>query len=293
MKWMVKARTNSVAFTALWTTAPVLVSLISFATFVALGHKLDVATAFTALALFGMIRQPLNVIPMWIVQILQTLVALNRISVYLAEEEVSPQVSSLKREGRPAAAELEEGLGFEAASFKWNEVEAQEEDKGKKDKKKGKKRQPSPPVSEATDIDEPQPRFELRDLSVRFPEGKLTVVTGPTASGKTALLVCASIGSHFSSLMSLQLALLGEMTPLGGRLFMAKDLAAIDPATSLVHGISYAAQSPWLRHQSIKDNILFGQPLDEERYEAVIEACALRTDLLILEDGDGTEIGAR
>lgn len=32
-------------------------------------------------------------------------------------------------------------------------------------------------------------RFELRDISVKFPEGKLTVVTGPTASGKTALLV--------------------------------------------------------------------------------------------------------
>lgn len=32
-------------------------------------------------------------------------------------------------------------------------------------------------------------RFELRDLSIRFPEGELSVVTGPTASGKTALLV--------------------------------------------------------------------------------------------------------
>lgn len=32
-------------------------------------------------------------------------------------------------------------------------------------------------------------RFELRDIDVLFPEGELTVVTGPTASGKTALLV--------------------------------------------------------------------------------------------------------
>jgi excinuclease UvrABC ATPase subunit len=31
--------------------------------------------------------------------------------------------------------------------------------------------------------------FELLDVSVKFPEGQLTVVTGPTASGKTALLV--------------------------------------------------------------------------------------------------------
>ncbi len=32
-------------------------------------------------------------------------------------------------------------------------------------------------------------KFELRDLTIKFPEGELTVVTGPTASGKTALLV--------------------------------------------------------------------------------------------------------
>lgn len=31
--------------------------------------------------------------------------------------------------------------------------------------------------------------FQLRDISVVFPPRKLTLVTGPTASGKTALLV--------------------------------------------------------------------------------------------------------
>ncbi|KAF8133513.1 P-loop containing nucleoside triphosphate hydrolase protein, partial [Mycena galopus ATCC 62051] len=109
-------------------------------------------------------------------------------------------------------------------------------------------------------------RFELRDISVLFPEGKLSIITGPTASGKTALLM----------------ALLGEMTLLpGGRIIMSKNL------------ISYAAQSPWLRHQSIRDNILFGYPYEEARYRQVIECCALQPDLEMLEDGDATEIGAR
>ena len=87
------------------------------------------------------------------------------------------------------------------------------------------------------------------------------------------------------------MALLGEMTTISGRTVMRKKPSQID--NGLMHSISYAAQSPWLRHQSIKDNILFGYPFDEERYNAVIEACALGPDLEMLEDGDQTEIGAR
>ena len=89
-----------------------------------------------------------------------------------------------------------------------------------------------------------------------------------------------------------QLALLGEMTQLGGELVLNKNPSKID-GNGLMHCLSYAAQSPWLQHLSIKDNILFGSPLDEDRYEQVIDACALRADLDMLEDGDATEIGAR
>ncbi|KAH0826125.1 hypothetical protein J3R83DRAFT_5915 [Lanmaoa asiatica] len=294
MKWMVKARLNSVMFTALWNSAPIFVSLISFFVYVYQGNQLTIPVAFTSIALFNMIRQPLNIIPSWIVQINQTGVALKRIETYLGEEEVTEQVSSIKHTRVPADSLVtDDGLAIDGGTFKWNEVPEQEI-KGAGDGKKngtvksGKStasgsRSPSDETNTAVDAGSLSGRpeiedhkFELQDISVRFPEGELTLITGPTASGKSALL----------------LALLGEMTITNGRLIMSKNTSKIDEYGNM-HAISYAAQSPWLRHQSIRDNILFGYPYDEERYNAVVECCALKPDLDIFEDGDQTEIGAR
>lgn len=89
------------------------------------------------------------------------------------------------------------------------------------------------------------------------------------------------------------MAVLGEMTLLpGGRIIMSKFPSKVDEH-GFTHSISYAAQTPWLRHQSIKDNIIFGYPFDAERYNQVVECCALQPDLDQFEDGDRTEIGAR
>ena len=73
---------------------------------------------------------------------------------------------------------------------------------------------------------------------------------------------------------------------------MSKEPVKVDEH-GLTHSMSYAAQTPWLQHQTIKGNILFGSPFEEARYKAVVECCALKTDLDIFEDGDATEIGAR
>jgi ABC-type transport system involved in cytochrome bd biosynthesis fused ATPase/permease subunit len=45
--------------------------------------------------------------------------------------------------------------------------------------------------------------------------------------------------------------------------------------------------------ESIKVNILFGEPYDEERYRKTIMACGLEPDLKLLDDGDETEIGEK
>ena len=52
-------------------------------------------------------------------------------------------------------------------------------------------------------------------------------------------------------------------------------------------------QNPWIQNKTIRDNILFGLPLHEHRYNRAIEACQLAADLEILKGGDLTEIGEK
>lgn len=44
---------------------------------------------------------------------------------------------------------------------------------------------------------------------------------------------------------------------------------------------------------TLKENIMFGQPWDQARYERVLHACALELDLEILAAGDQTKVGRR
>jgi ABC-type transport system involved in cytochrome bd biosynthesis fused ATPase/permease subunit len=44
---------------------------------------------------------------------------------------------------------------------------------------------------------------------------------------------------------------------------------------------------------TIRDNVLFGSPMDQERYDAVLSACGLEQDLEMLKAGDLTEIGEK
>lgn len=57
--------------------------------------------------------------------------------------------------------------------------------------------------------------------------------------------------------------------------------------------VAYAAQRAWIQNATLRDNVLFGSPMDPERYARVLSACALTSDLDLLEAGDQTEIGEK
>ncbi len=53
------------------------------------------------------------------------------------------------------------------------------------------------------------------------------------------------------------------------------------------------SQQAWIQNCTVQENILFGKPLDEKRYQNVIAACALKPDIELLPAGDQTEIGEK
>ncbi|KAH9652208.1 ABC transporter C family member 3 [Citrus sinensis] len=104
----------------------------------------------------------------------------------------------------------------------------------------------------------------LRDINLKVFHGMRVAVCGTVGSGKSSLLSC----------------ILGEVPKISGALKLCGTKA-------------YVAQSPWIQSGNIEDNILFGKPMDREKYDRVLEACSLKKDLEILSFGDQTVIGER
>ena len=61
-----------------------------------------------------------------------------------------------------------------------------------------------------------------------------------------------------------------------------------------MHGkTAYVSQTAWIQTGSVRENILFGSPMDSHRYQETIEMCSLAKDLEFLPFGDQTKIGER
>lgn len=57
--------------------------------------------------------------------------------------------------------------------------------------------------------------------------------------------------------------------------------------------MAYVPQQAWIQNATVRDNILFGKGMEDSKYEEILNACALKTDLEILTGGDMTEIGEK
>uniref|UniRef100_A0A2H8TSM5 Putative multidrug resistance-associated protein lethal(2)03659 n=1 Tax=Melanaphis sacchari TaxID=742174 RepID=A0A2H8TSM5_9HEMI len=109
-----------------------------------------------------------------------------------------------------------------------------------------------------------QTENSLENINLTVKPGRLVAVIGPVGAGKSSLL-------H---------AILRELPLSEGNI-------------SVRGVVSYASQEPWLFAGSVQQNILFGLPMDKERYKKVIKVCALKTDFEQFPYGDRTIVGER
>uniref|UniRef100_A0A4W3JBM4 ATP-binding cassette, sub-family C (CFTR/MRP), member 3 n=1 Tax=Callorhinchus milii TaxID=7868 RepID=A0A4W3JBM4_CALMI len=206
-----------------WSSAPFLVALTTFSVYVTVDENnvLDAQKAFVSLALFNVLRFPLNMLPQVISSIVQASVSLKRLQKFLSHDELDPK--SVNREKSYCISVL-------GGSFCWTRGD--------------------PAV--------------LHNIDLVAPEGALVAVVGHVGCGK-------------SSLVS---ALLGEMERLEG-------------SVSVQGSVAYVPQQAWVQNATLRENIVFGQPHIEHKYQLTLQACALLPDLTVLPGGDNTEIGEK
>ncbi|KAK8608369.1 hypothetical protein V6N13_023795 [Hibiscus sabdariffa] len=104
----------------------------------------------------------------------------------------------------------------------------------------------------------------LRDVNLEVRKGEKIAVCGPVGAGKSSIL-------H---------AMLGEIPKISGTVYVSGSIA-------------YVSQTSWIQSGTIRDNILYGKPMDEEIYKRAVKSCALDKDIDNFDLGDLTEIGQR
>nr|UJH94494.1 Ycf1.1 [Starmerella bombicola] len=144
----------------IWTFTPFIVSCSTFAVYVFVAKKtLTTEIVFPALALFNMLGFPMAVFPMLITGLIESNVALKRITNYLTGEELQPEavtrVSAATNVGEP-------GVVLSNATFVYK-------------------------ASNSTETD--NAAYAIRNVSLASRAGELTCVVGQVGSGKSSLLI--------------------------------------------------------------------------------------------------------
>jgi ABC-type multidrug transport system fused ATPase/permease subunit len=153
-------------FTLLWFTSPILVTVMSFTSYTKLEHKqLSSSVAFTSMAIFLILRGPLNILPNSITELLETIVSMRRIEAFLNEGEIWKYSNTVK-EATPESiaqspmsfsqpAQVTNTIGFTNATFKWH----------------------TKATADASNTLTPsQGAFMLKNLTLSFPIGKLSLI---------------------------------------------------------------------------------------------------------------------
>jgi ATP-binding cassette subfamily C (CFTR/MRP) protein 1 len=228
------------------------------------GNELTTATIFASLQLFNVIQFPMQVLPTVFSFLSDGHVAIVRISRILKAEELPHEV--IVRTEQENAIDASGDFAFEtieAPDHSDKQVLSGDLNREEDEEHSGPEHSSAATLlRDAVANGKQTGHFTLNDIDLHIPRGSFVCIFGQIGSGKSALLQ----------------ALIGEMKQTRG-------LVTFGGSVSLV------TQHPWIQNTSVRDNILFGQSMNEDRLERVVQACALSRDLELFSDGINTEIG--
>ncbi|KAL0575903.1 hypothetical protein V5O48_006076 [Marasmius crinis-equi] len=243
---------------------PVLASVLAFVTYSLSGHDLNPADVFASLTLFNLLRMPLMMLPMSLSSVADAANAVKRLyPVFEAE---------ILGETRIVDGVLDNAIEVKAASFSWDAPPPEPENKkaAKKAAALAKKLAASRPATADGHADPEKEKaadfepFQVKNVTMAIPRGQLVAVVGRVGSGKSSLLQ----------------GLIGEMRRTEGTVRFGGS-------------VGYCPQSAWIQNATIRENVTFGRPFEEERYWKAIRDSCLESDLEMLPFGDMTEVGEK
>ncbi|KAF9295164.1 hypothetical protein BGZ88_002674 [Linnemannia elongata] len=243
------------------TSIPTLMGLLSFMVYALAGGPghgrgyLSPQVVFVSLSLFGRLAVPIGRASRVISMVISLRVAAGRIQRFLMLEELDwAVVGALPESGEDRDQERDDASAIVIRDGVFSWTPAGTNF-----------------IAATTGNNEPAPVDNrkdfvstLQDINLTILKGSLTAVVGRVGQGKSSLLS----------------ALIGEMYKQQG-------------SVHVIGSVAFVSQQAWIQNGTIMDNILFGLPLDQERYDSVIQASCLQQDLEMLAAGDQTEIGER
>ncbi|KAL0389213.1 UNVERIFIED_CONTAM: ABC transporter C family member 3 [Sesamum calycinum] len=149
--WLRKYAYASSAVMLVFSGAHIFVSLATFGSCILLGIPLESGKVLSALATFEILQEPIYSLPDTISMFVQTKVSLDRISTFLSQDDLQPDVIEKLPGSSSAAIEITDG------NFSW-------------------------------DVSSPQPTLE--DINLRVLHGMRIAICGTVGSGKSTLLSC-------------------------------------------------------------------------------------------------------
>jgi len=269
-----------------------LVTLITLGYYVyTTGAKLEASLALPVISLISALIGPIANFPTWMNQYKIWRSCYDRTTRFMGFGVRPMPPASAEHSGRDNQSSETIAVALEGCTFSWEQSARSSPSEDADVDVEASLRQPllrDAPVSSYGASGNPTPSsFELCNISLKLKAGEHLVVVGEEAQGKSSLL----------------LALLGEMPLKAGSFSGASSSSMIRglPSNTAVarlqlaeglrqQGIAFAAQEAWLFAGTIRSNVLFGLPFEEQLYEEVLKACELKTDLVTMPSDDLTEI---